>query len=70
LEYGLQGFGGVGPLAHWSSKDDQSHTLGPAVFGRLRSGPRDFIKHNAGLLFGATNGSPRTTLRLQTEYEF
>jgi hypothetical protein len=70
FEYGLQGFRGVGPVSHWSSKDDQSHILGPAVFGRVRTGQREFIKYNAALLFGATNGSPRTTLRLQTEYEF
>ena len=70
FECGMQGFGGVGPVSQWSPKDEQSHILGPAIFGRVRTGQREFIKYNAGLLFGTTNGSSRTTLRLQTEYEF
>jgi hypothetical protein len=70
FEYGLQGFGSVGPLSNWSPRNEQSHTLGPAIFGRVRTGQREFIKYNAAVLVGATNGSPRTTLRLQSEYEF
>lgn len=70
FEYGLQGFGGVGALSHWSPANDQAHILGPALFGRVRTGQREFIRYNAALLFGATGASPRTTLRLQTEYEF
>jgi hypothetical protein len=70
FEYGLQGFGEVGPLSHWRPTDEQSHTLGPAIFGRIRAGQHEFIKYNVALLFGTTNGAPRTTLRLQTEYEF
>ena len=70
FEYGLQGFGSVGPLAHFSPKDDQSHSLGPSIFGSVRTGQHEFIKYKAAVLLGATNGSPRTTLRLQTEYEF
>ena len=70
FEYGLQGFGGIGPVSRWSSRSDQSHIAGPAVFGRVRTGQTQFIKYNAGLLFGMTHASPRTTLRLQAEYEF
>ena len=70
FEYGLQGFGEMGPLSHLSPRDEQSHTLGPALFGRVRTGQREFITYNAGVLFGATDGSPRTTFRLQAEYEF
>lgn len=70
FEYGLQGFGDMGPTSHLSSRDEQSHTLGPAFFGRVRTGQHEFIKYNAGVLFGATDGSPRTTFRLQAEFEF
>lgn len=70
FEYGLQGFGSVGPAWHWSPSSEQSHIAGPAVFGRVRTGQTQFIKYNAGLLFGMTNGSPQTTWRLQAEYEF
>lgn len=60
----------VGPVSHCSPKDDPSHSLGPAIFGRVRTGQKEFIEYNAAVLFGATNGSPHTTLRLRTEDEF
>lgn len=70
FEWGAQAFGSFGPWDHWSSTSVQEHKLGPAVFGRVRVGTKQAIRYNAALLFGATNASPRTTLRLQTEYEF
>lgn len=70
FEYGAQGFGGLGPVSHLSSTGNQSHTLGPAVFGRVRTGQHEFIRYNAALLLGTTSASPRTTFRAQAEYEF
>ena len=70
FEYGLQGIGGLGPVSNWSPKNEQTHKVGPAVFGRIRAGQKEFIKFNAAVLFGTTNATPNTTLRLQTEYEF
>jgi len=70
LEYGLQGFGDVGPWNHWEPKAEQSHIAGPAIFGRFKVGDHQVIKYNAGLLFALTDGAPRKTFRLQAEYEF
>jgi hypothetical protein len=70
FQYGLQGFGEVGPASHWSPSDEQSHIAGPAIFGKVRTGQRQFLNYNAGLLFGVGDGSPKTTLRMQAEYEF
>jgi hypothetical protein len=70
FEYGLQGFGNVGPLTHWSPAAEQTHIAGPALFGRIRAGERQFIKYNAGVMVGLNHASPRTTLRAQAEYEF
>ncbi len=70
FEYGLQGFGDVGPWNHWEPHSEQPHIAGPAIFGRVKVGQKQAIKYNAGLLFGLTNGAPRNTLRLQAEYEF
>lgn len=70
FEYGLQGFGDVGPWDHWEPHSEQPHIAGPAVFGRIKAGQRQAIKYNAGLLFGLTDGAPRNTFRLQAEYEF
>lgn len=70
FEYGLQGFGDVGPVGHWEPRSEQPHIAGPAIFGKLHVGNHQAIKYNAGLLFGMTDAAPRTTLRLQAEYEF
>lgn len=70
LEFGLQGFGDVGPWDHWEPKSAQPHVAGPAIFGRIGLGGRQSIRYNAGLLFGLTDGAPRNTFRLQAEYEF
>jgi hypothetical protein len=70
LEFGLQGFGDVGPWDHWEPAAEQPHTTGPALFGRVKVGERQTVKYNAGLLFGLTHAAPRHTLRLQAELEF
>ena len=70
FEYGLQGFGGMGPWDHWERNSEQSHIAGPAIFGRVKVGDRQTVTYNAGLLVGLTHESPRHTLRVQAEYEF
>jgi hypothetical protein len=70
FEFGLQGFGDVGPWDHWETTSQQPHIAGPAIFGKLQVGPKHAISYNAGLLFGLTDGAPRNTLRVQAEYEF
>jgi hypothetical protein len=70
FEFGVQGFGDVGPWNDWEPRSAQPHVAGPAVFGRIKVGDRQAIRYNAGLLFGMTRGSPRNTLRAQAEYEF
>lgn len=70
FEFGLQGFGDVGPWNDWQAKLAQRHIAGPAMFGRIGLGGRQAIKYNAGLLLGLTEGASRKTVRLQAEYEF
>jgi hypothetical protein len=70
FEWGAQAFGSFGRWDKWAPSTEQEHKLGPAIFGKIRVGTRQAIKYNAAILFGATSASPRTTFRLQTEYEF
>lgn len=70
FEFGLQGFGEMGDYDHWLPSDEQTHKLGPAVFGKLPLGGRQAIKYNAAWLLGASKAAPDNTLRLQVEYEF
>jgi hypothetical protein len=70
FEWGAQGFGSFGRWDKWAPSSQQEHKLGPAIFGKIKIGPGQAIKYNAAILFGLTDGSPRTTFRVQTEYEF
>jgi hypothetical protein len=70
LEFGAQGFGDMGRWNHLAPTSEQSHRLGPAVFGKVGLGGRQAIVWNAALLFGATQASPDWNFRMQAEYEF
>lgn len=70
FEWGAQGFGSFGRWNKWAPSSEQEHKFGPAVFGKIKIGQKQAIKYNAAILFGVTDASPRTTFRLQTEYEF
>ena len=70
FEYGIQGFGDLGPWYHWTPLQQQTHRLGPAVFGRFSFGGRRSLYYNAGWLFGLVPGAPSDTVRAQFEFEF
>ncbi len=70
LEFGLQGFGEMGKWNHWAGADEQSHRMGPAIFGKLPLGGRQAIKYNAAWLLNTSQAAPDHTFRMQVEYEF
>jgi hypothetical protein len=70
LEWGVQAFGDLGQWDDWSPTSAQEHKIGPALFGKFRTGARQAIRWNTALLLGATDSSPSATLRFQAEYEF
>ncbi|MEI7679206.1 MAG: hypothetical protein WCK07_07375 [Betaproteobacteria bacterium] len=70
LEWGAQAFGNVGKWDQWSSASKQEFKVGPALFGKIKTGIKEAIRWNAALLVGATNATPNTTMRVQAEYEF
>ncbi len=70
LEWGAQGLGNVGRWIQWNPSGQQEFKVGPALFGKIRTGTKEAIKWNAGLLWGTTHVTAKTTLRFQAEYEF
>ncbi len=70
FEWGAQGFGSLGRWDKWAPSSEQEHKFGPAIFGKIKTGSKQAIRYNAAILFGTNNAAPRTTFRLQTEYEF
>jgi hypothetical protein len=67
LEFGLQGFGGLGALGDLGQ--DHEFKLGPALFGTARLASGRKLKYDGAVLFGTTDETPDTTLRFQLEYE-
>lgn len=70
LEWGAQALGNVGQWDHWNAREQQEFKIGPALFGKIRTGAKEAIKWNAAVLAGTTRATPKTTLRFQAEYEF
>jgi hypothetical protein len=55
IDVGLQAFGDLGKWNDWLPRDEQSHRIGPAVFGKVKLGEgRQAIRWNAAWLFGAS----------------
>lgn len=71
LEFGVQALGDSGGTwGNWAPGRDQSHRVGPAVFGKIPLSGQSYFRYNAGFLFGVSPGAPEHTLRAQLEYAF
>lgn len=69
-DFGVQALGEMGPVNHFDPGRDQTHRMGPAIFGKYPLGGRNVISYNAAILFGLTPGAADRTVRAQVEYEF
>lgn len=67
-DLGLQGFGDLGRWDRWAPRREQSHILGPVLFGRF--GDDESPAYEIGWLFGTGGAAPRHTLRLQAMVPF
>jgi len=70
FEIGAQAFGDMGQWNHFDPASEQSHRVGPAIFGKVKLGGRESIRYNAAWLFAASSAAPKNGFRLQVEYEF
>jgi hypothetical protein len=70
VDIGIQAFGSLGRPTHWAPASQQSHLIGPALFGSVKSAPHARINWNVGVLAGVGSGSPRSLIRSQVELEF
>jgi hypothetical protein len=70
LEFGVQGFGELGPWDHWAPSSEQAHVAGPALFGRIGVRGQQAVRYDAALLLPLNHGAPRNTVRARIEYEF
>jgi hypothetical protein len=67
LEWGVQGFGGLGVLDDLGTGD--KHSVGPALFGVQRLANGNKFAYNGAVLAGLNDAAPDVTVRFQLEYE-
>jgi high-affinity iron transporter len=69
FEPGVEMYGGLGDWGEFGSFDDHEQQLGPAMYGRFRTGTAA-LNYEVAALFGLTDESPDMTVRVMLEYEF
>jgi hypothetical protein len=67
LEFGVQGFGGLGEISHLGEGD--KHSIGPAIFGVKKLANGNKFGFDAAYLVGINDNAPDRTFRFQIEYE-
>ncbi len=70
VDVGIQGFGEFGQWNHWAPQDQQSHRIGPALFGKVDLGDNKVINYNAAILFDVFDDTHATTFRFQAVLGF
>lgn len=55
FQFGLQGFGELGPWRDWSPRQSQSHRAGPVLFGSLPLAEEPQWLYQAAYLLGSIN---------------
>jgi len=63
---GFEAFGTIGPLRKFRPVDQQSHLIGPVLYGKLT----DNLEYEIGYLFGLTRGSVDGNVKFNLELAF
>ncbi len=69
-QFGLQGFGELGPWDAWAPSDRQSHRAGPAIFGTLPLRDGQSLRVQAAYLAGSIYGQHGGMFSLRALYAF
>lgn len=70
LQFGVQGFGEVGPWNDWLPREKQSHRFGPVLLGSWDlGGPREW-KYEAAYLVGKNSARNAKSVAMRIQYAF
>lgn len=70
LQFGLQGFGELGPWDHWARHARQSHRAGPMLAGSWDVGAGQGVKYEAAWLSGSIYGRHGSMFSMRLQYLF
>jgi hypothetical protein len=67
--FALEGYGQVGDVNHWAPAQEQTHQIGPALVGKVRTSEDSGYEYNVGVFWGVTQATPDRALMASIEYE-
>jgi hypothetical protein len=70
FQFGLQGFGELGPWDNWAPRGRRSHRAGPMIAGSLPIGATDAFKYQAAFLKGSVYGTRGHMWSMRLQYVF
>lgn len=70
LELGVQGFGEVGPWTNWLPRSEQSHRVGPAIFGNVSLSRDHEVNYNAAYLTDPYSKARSHGFRMEATLKF
>lgn len=70
LAFGVQGFGELGAWNDWLPRREQSHRVGPALFGSWRGADRHEWKYEAAYLVGTNSARNAKSVAMRIQYAF
>ncbi len=70
LEPAVEFYGEAGRIHHFPSHEEQSHWIGPALYGKAKLGHGQALSYSTALLFGTTHAASDTRAVVRLEYEF
>lgn len=70
FQFGLQGFGEMGPWNDWAPRSEQSHLLGPVLFGEVSLGSDQKLEYSVAYLADPSSRARSHGFRMKVEYIF
>lgn len=70
FQFGLQGFGEMGPWDDWAPRSEQSHVLGPVLFGEVSLSPEQKLQYSVAYLTDPSSRTRSHGFRVKVEYIF
>lgn len=67
---GMQGFGELGEWDDWAPRSEQSHRVGPALFGEIGLGAGQRLQYNAAYLTDRSQRARSNGFRFQVQYKY
>lgn len=70
FEPAVEFYGDPGRVNHFAGREEQSHWIGPALYGKAKLNPGHALVYSAALLFGTTREASDRRAVVRLEYEF